>query len=155
MNNRVPRSLLLILRLHLGVIFLITVIGKITGPEPFSVEMLKFVDWALTKPGPAWYHAFLRAVVIPHGTLFGMLVIVGELVAGILLLTGTMTRLGAAIAMVLFLNFMWAKGRWFWSPDSEDAAVFFSALVVMLGRAGRAYGVDAYLARRWPGSVLW
>jgi hypothetical protein len=27
--------------------------------------------------------------------------------------------------------------------------------VVFLGRAGRVYGVDAYLAKRWPNSPLW
>ena len=43
----------------------------------------------------------------------------------------------------------------FWSPDSEDAAVFFIALVVFLGRAGRAWGVDSYLAKSWPKSPLW
>jgi hypothetical protein len=54
-----------------------------------------------------------------------------------------MTRVGAAVAMFLFLNYMLAKGRMFWSPDSEDAAVFFIALVVFLGRAGRVWGVEA------------
>jgi uncharacterized membrane protein YphA (DoxX/SURF4 family) len=79
----------------------------------------------------------------------------GELVAGLSLLLGIGTRLGAAVAMFLFLNFMLAKGRLFWSPDSEDAAVFFSALVVLLGAAGRVWGVDAYLAKRWPRVLLW
>jgi len=50
---------------------------------------------------------------------------------------------------------MLAKGRLFWSPDSEDAAVFFSALVCLLGAAGRVLGIDAYLARRWPQVLLW
>ena len=77
----------------------------------------------------------------------------GEAFAAISLLTGTMTRVGAAVAM--FLNYMLAEGRMFWSPDSEDAAVFFIALVVFLGRAGRVWGVDAYLAKRWPKSALW
>ncbi|HXH40328.1 MAG TPA: DoxX family protein [Thermoanaerobaculia bacterium] len=155
MNDRIPRSLLLILRLHLGVILLITDLGKLFRDEPFSKEMLDFVGYSLRRPGFGAYHQFLRSVVVPHATLFSVLVMAGELVAGILLLTGTMTRLGAAIAMLLFLNYMWAKGRWFWSPDSEDAAVFFSALVVLLGAAGRVFGVDAILARRWPRVLLW
>jgi len=50
---------------------------------------------------------------------------------------------------------MLAKGHMFWSPDSEDAAVFFIALVVFPGRAGRVWGVDWYLAKRWPKSPLW
>ena len=155
MQNSVPRSLLVILRAHLGVILLITVAGKLFRPQPFSVEMLEFIEFALHRKGFEWYHEFLRVVVVPHATLFSYLVIAGELIAGILLLTGTLTRLGGAIAMLLFINYMWAKGRWFWSPDSEDAAVFFSALVVTLGAAGRAWGVDAILAKRWPRSLLW
>jgi uncharacterized membrane protein YphA (DoxX/SURF4 family) len=79
----------------------------------------------------------------------------GELAAALLLLTGTATRIGAMIAMLLFLNFMLAKGRMFWSPDSQDAAVFFIALVVFLSRAGRVWGVDALLAKRWPRSWIW
>ena len=61
----------------------------------------------------------------------------GELLADLSLLLGAATRVGAAIAMFLFLNYMLAKGRLLWSPDSQDAAVFFIALVVGLGRAGR------------------
>jgi uncharacterized membrane protein YphA (DoxX/SURF4 family) len=79
----------------------------------------------------------------------------GELFAAVSLLTGTLTRLGAAVAMFLFLNYMLAKARMFWSPDSQDAAVFFIALVVFLGRAGRVWGIDALLARRWPRFWLW
>ena len=155
MNDRVPRALLVILRVHLGVILIITDIGKIFGPRPFAADMLDFVSRGLTRPGFEWYDRFLSDVVIPHAALFAILVMAGELVAGLSLLSGTLTRAGAVIAMVLFLNYMWTKGRWFWSPDSEDAAVFFSALVVMLGAAGRKFGLDSYLARRWPGALLW
>jgi uncharacterized membrane protein YphA (DoxX/SURF4 family) len=155
LTNAVPRSLLAILRLHLGAILLITDAGKLFRDQPFSAEMVDFINAMLKRPGWAWYQQFLRADVLPHATLVSYLVMIGELVAGICLLTGTFTRLGAAIAMLLFLNYMFAKGRWFLSPDSEDAAVFFSALVVMLGAAGRRFGVDAFLARRWPHALLW
>lgn len=154
-TNVVPRWLLVILRLHLGAILLITDAGKLFRAEPFAVEMAGFINFALKRPGWTWYHDFLRATVLPHAIAFSYLVMIAELVAGISLLTGTFTRVGAAIAMLLFLNYMLAKGRWFLSPDSEDAAVFFSALVVMLGAAGRAFGFDVFLARRWPGALIW
>jgi uncharacterized membrane protein YphA (DoxX/SURF4 family) len=154
-TNVVPRSLLVILRLHLGAILLITDAGKLFRPQPFSVEMVEFINFILKRPGFGWYQHFLRDVVLPHATAFSVLVMTGELIAGVCLLAGFFTRAGAAIAMVLFLNYMFAKGRWFLSPDSEDAAVFFSALVVALGAAGRAYGLDVYLARRWPRSPIW
>ena len=151
----VPRWILVILRIHLGVILLFTVAGKIFRDAPFSEEMLAFLQGYAMKNASAAYIAFLQQVVIPNATHFADLIIAGELIAGISLLFGIGTRVGAAIAMFLFLNYMLAKGRLFWSPDSEDAAVFFSAMVCLLGAAGRVYGIDAYLARRWPRVFLW
>jgi thiosulfate dehydrogenase [quinone] large subunit len=150
-----PRGLLVILRVYLGVILFITNLGKLTREDPFANEMLGFLKGVANRRASAPYLHFIQEVVIPHATLFSYLVITGEAIAALSLLTGTMTRIGAAIAMFLFLNYMLAKGRMFWSPDSEDAAVFFIALVVFLGRAGRIWGIDAYLAERWPKSPLW
>jgi len=154
-DNRVPRSLLVILRLHLGAILLITDAGKMFRSQPFQADMVDFINAMLKRPGFHWYQQLLRDVVLPNAQLFSYLVMAGELIAGIALLFGLTTRVGGAIAMLLFVNYMFAKGRWFLSPDSEDAAVFFSAMVVMLGAAGRSFGVDAWLARRWPRSILW
>jgi len=151
----VPRSLLAISRVYLGVILFITVLGKLTRDTPFSTEMLGFLRGVATRRASAPYLDFVQQMVIPHAALFSYLVMIGEAVAALSLLTGTMTRVGAAIAMFLFLNYMLAKGRMFWSPDSQDAAVFFIALVVFLGRAGRVWGVDAYLAKHWPNCRLW
>ena len=151
----VPRALLVILRVYLGVILFITVLGKLTRDNPFATEMLRFLRGVATRRASAPYLQFVQDVVIPHATLFSYLVMTGEAVAALSLLTGTMTRVGAAVAMFLFLNYMLAEGRMFWSPDSQDAAVFFIALVVFLGRAGRVWGVDAYLAKRWSKSALW
>jgi len=143
------------LRIYLGVILLITVLGKLTRDTPFATEMLGFLGGVARRGALPWYTAFIQQVVVPHAALFSYFVMTGELVAAISLLTGTMTRAGALIAMLLFLNYMLAKGRMFWSPDSEDAAVFFIALTVCLARAGRVWGVDAVLAKRWPRSWLW
>jgi len=52
---------------------------------------------------------------------YPLILMTGELVAGIGLLTGALTRLSAFIAILLFLNFMFAKGLWFLSPNSQDA----------------------------------
>jgi uncharacterized membrane protein YphA (DoxX/SURF4 family) len=149
------RALLAFLRIYLGVILFITVLGKLTRDTPFATEMLGFLNGVARRGALPWYTEFIQQVVIPHATLFSYLVMTGELFAAISLLTGTITRLGALVAMSLFLNYMLAKGRMFWSPDSEDAAVFFIALVVFLSRAGRVWGIDAILARRWPRARLW
>ena len=154
-SRYVPRMLLVILRIYLGVILFITALGKLTRDTPFANEMLDFLRGVTTRRASAPYLHFVRQVVIPHASTFSYFVMTGEMFAAVSLLTGTMTRLGAAVAMILFVNYMMAKGRWFWSPDSEDAAVFFIALVVLLGRAGRVCGIDSYLARRWPNAPVW
>ena len=151
----VPRALLVILRVYVGVILFISDLGKLARDNPFAEEMIRFLRGVTTRRAAAPYLHFVQQVVIPHASLFSYLIMTGEAVAAVSLLTGTATRVGAVVAMSLFLNYMLAKGRVFWSPDSEDAALFFIVLVVFLGRAGRVLGIDAYLAKRWPKSPLW
>ena len=153
-SRSISRALLVIPRIYVGVILLISDLGKLTRETPFASEMLRFLRGA-TRRASAPYVDFVQQVIIPHASLFSYLVMAGEAFAAISLLTGTLTRIGAAVAGFLFLNYMLAEGRMFWSPDSEDAALFFIALVILLGRAGRTFGVDNYLAKRWPNSLLW
>lgn len=150
----IHQYLLASLRIYLGVILLITDIGKLTSDTPFSDEMIGFLRAVMPRESPFYVH-FLHAMVIPKAKLFSYLVMTGELVAGIGLLTGALTRLSAFIAILLFLNFMFAKGLWFWSPNSQDAALIFIALAVLIGRSGRVMGLDYFLAQRKPDSLLW
>jgi thiosulfate dehydrogenase [quinone] large subunit len=154
-SRQVTRALLVILRVYVGVILFISDLGKLTRDNPFANEMLRFLRGVTTRRASAPYLHFVQQIVIPHASLFSYLIMTGEAFAAISLLTGTLTRIGSAVAMLLFLNYMLAEGRIFWSPDSEDAALFFIGLVIFLGRAGRAWGVDSYLAKRWPKSPLW
>jgi thiosulfate dehydrogenase [quinone] large subunit len=153
--SHLARRLFAFLRIYLGVILLITVMGKLTRDTPFATEMLGFLSGVARRGAFPWYISFVQQIVVPHASIFSYLVMAGELFAGISLLTGTVTRLGAVVAAFLFLNYMLAKARIFWSPDSEDAAVFFIALVLFLARAGRVWGIDSFLAKRWPRCVLW
>src|SRR5437868_14761360 len=87
-SPHVPRALLAILRVYLGVNLLITNLGKLTRDSPFSVEMLGFLRGVATRRASEPYLNFLQQVVIPHATLFSYLVMTGEAVAALLLLTG-------------------------------------------------------------------
>jgi uncharacterized membrane protein YphA (DoxX/SURF4 family) len=148
--------LFVLLRIYLGVILLVTVYGKITSSSPFVNEMNDFIqgEIAAKRPEP-FYAQFLHDTVEPHAQLFSNLIMIAEFAAGLGLLFGIFTPVSAFIALFLFLNYMLAKGRSFWSPDSEDAAVFFIALVVLVSKAGRLIGVDFFLARRYPHSFFW
>src|SRR5437660_10420494 len=92
MQSSVPRSLLVILRAHLGVILIITVIGKLFRPQPFSVEMLEFIASALNRKGIEGDQEFLRGCVVPHATRLSYLVMARAVAAHIPLLTGRLTR---------------------------------------------------------------
>jgi uncharacterized membrane protein YphA (DoxX/SURF4 family) len=70
--------------------------------------------WALIGP----LRHLVGSVVIPHFTLFGWFVFGIELIAGVLLLLGLMTRLGALLGSAESVAIMLLVGRapseWFW-----------------------------------------
>jgi uncharacterized membrane protein YphA (DoxX/SURF4 family) len=151
----VPRVLLLVLRVYLGVIFLVAAAYKFLAEPSFASSFPGILTHGALQHGHPFYHNFIRSVVLPHASTFAVLVMYGELLTGLSLVAGAATRLGASGAMFLALNYMFPKGAWFWWPSSNDAAVLFIALTLLLGSAGRAVGVDQYLARRWPTVPAW
>ena len=149
------RALLAGLRVYLGIVFLVALFPKLTAGAPFAPRMTGFLQNVALPGAHGFYRAFLEAVVLPHPELFAGLVLVGEAVAALGLVTGTATRLAGAVAALLALNYMLAKGAWPWTPSSNDAAFLVIGLVVAAGAAGRTFGVDGLLAERFPRAPLW
>ena len=76
-----------------------------------------------------------------------------EITVGILLVIGLLTRPVALVAF-LFLGSLWVTElgtSWIW----ELLVTVFASLGVAVGRVGRAWGIDALLARRRPASPWW
>src|SRR5260370_16193736 len=76
-----------------------------------------------------------------------------ELSLGILLVIGLLTRPAALVAF-LFLGSLWITElgtSWIW----ELLVPVIASLGLAVGRAGRAWGIDALLARRSPASLWW
>ena len=76
-----------------------------------------------------------------------------ELSLGILLVIGLLTRPAALVAF-LFLGSLWVTElgtSWIW----ELLVPVVASLGLAVGRAGRAWGIDALLARRSPASLWW
>jgi uncharacterized membrane protein YphA (DoxX/SURF4 family) len=76
-----------------------------------------------------------------------------EISVGILLLIGLFTR-PAAFVGFLFLGSLWLSEfgiGWIW----ELLVSVLACLGLAIGRAGRKWGVDAWLARRNPSSPWW
>jgi thiosulfate dehydrogenase (quinone) large subunit len=144
------RAALAFLRIYLGLLFLYASIPNLR--RGFAANLSGFLnDVALTRSAE-FYREFLQVVVVPNVSLFATLIPWGELLVGVTLLLGLATRLSAAGALLLLVNCMLAKGA---LGTSNDAALAAMAVAIILGAAGRTFGIDAVLARRWPRSPLW
>ena len=76
-----------------------------------------------------------------------------EISVGILLVIGLLTRPVALVAF-LFLGSLWVTEMgtsWIW----ELLVPVVASLGLVVGRAGRAWGIDALLAQRSPSSPWW
>jgi uncharacterized membrane protein YphA (DoxX/SURF4 family) len=118
------RAALVLLRVYLGVVFLLIGIQQLTPDAP-----------------------------VPAGLLVPDLIVWGEIVVGVALTLGLLTRLAAAAALLLLANYILAQGTW--DVTGDRTALGMIALAIMVGAAGRTLGLDGLLARRWPRSPLW
>ena len=76
-----------------------------------------------------------------------------EISLGVLLVIGLLTRPAASVAF-LFLGSLWISEwgtSWIW----ELLVPVLASLGLAVGSAGRKWGVDAWLAQRWPSSPWW
>jgi thiosulfate dehydrogenase [quinone] large subunit len=146
------RSALVLLRLQLGVALLVAGTPKVR--DVFTPHLIEFLQNVALERGHPFYQEFVRNVVIPNAGVFAALVGWGEVLAGAALVLGVATRFAAAAVFLLMVNYLFAKGAWFWMP-SNDAAYAAISLALMIGAAGRTLGVDEFLAKRWPSSPFW
>ena len=95
----------------------------------------------------------IMGLLASHAAMAAPLQAATEISLGILLLVGLLTRPAALVAF-LFLGSLWVSEwgtSWIW----ELLVPVLASLGLALGRAGRAWGVDALLARRNLLSPLW
>ena len=112
--------------------------------------MLEWMQLEAQYPAFGFYGSFVETVVIPNFTLFAWLTFLSELFIGLGLLTGTLTRLAAAVGLMMSINLgiglLEVPGEWPWS---YVMMAMWHALFVVTA-AGRVAGVDSWLRRRLP-----
>lgn len=86
---------------------------------------------------------------------YGAMVGWGELLIGVLLLVGLLTRLLSAVVLVVTVSALVRQVPWPPTPFAVELAVAAIALSLVIGASGRTWGADALLARRWPRSPFW
>jgi uncharacterized membrane protein YphA (DoxX/SURF4 family) len=101
---------------------------------------------------PAAWKAVM-SVAANHAAIAAPLQAMTEISLGILLVIGLITRPVAFVAF-LFLGSLWISEygtSWIW----ELLVPVVASLGLAIGRAGRRWGVDAWLSQRWPSSLWW
>ncbi len=101
---------------------------------------------------PAIWKAVM-AQAASHAAMAAPMQGVAEISFGVLLVIGLLTRPVAFLAF-LFLGSLWMSEwgtAWIW----ELLVPVLGLLGVAVGRAGRRWGVDAWLAQRNPSSLWW
>ena len=101
---------------------------------------------------PAAWKAIM-GLMASHAAIAAPLQAMAEISLGILLVFGLLTRPVAFVAF-LYLASLWMSEwgtAWIW----ELLVPVLASLALAVGRAGRSWGVDALLARRWPSSPWW
>jgi uncharacterized membrane protein YphA (DoxX/SURF4 family) len=95
----------------------------------------------------------VMAQAASHASMAAPLQGMTEITLGVLLVIGLFTRPAATVAF-FFLGSLWLSElgtSWIW----ELLVSVMASLGLAIGRAGRAWGVDAILARRNPSSPWW
>ena len=141
-------------RILIGILWLFSLRWKLP-PDFMPVAGKGLMDWLeleVQYPAFAFYGALVSSIVIPNSTLFAWMIFLTELLVGLSLLTGTMTRLGGLIGLLMAINLgiglLEVPGEWPWS---YVMLAMWQATFVVAG-AGRIFGVDGLLRKRKPDS---
>jgi thiosulfate dehydrogenase [quinone] large subunit len=155
-----------VLRIVVGLYFVKSLVTKMTvimvgGVLPFPAVserwltvMPKIVAKQASENPILFYKQFLEGTVLTHSSTFAQLTAWGETVVGIGLTLGLLTGLASLVGLLLVVNYGLAT-QWM-SPGQQGfhLVLFFLMVAFFFARAGRTWGLDAWLARRRPGSLL-
>lgn len=161
-----PSRWLAVLRMLVGFWFLKALTSKMDfvllggilpfiGVEPRWIAAMPAILARQIADNPIpWYRAFLEQTVVPNSVLFAQLTAWGEVLVGLSLATGCFAGLGALGGLWLSVNYGLASAHLSPASLGFHYMLVIVMLVLFLARSGRAWGLDAWIAWRWPGSLL-
>jgi thiosulfate dehydrogenase (quinone) large subunit len=161
-----PSEWLALLRIVVGLYFVKSLLTKMSlvllggilpipaVSERWLTVMPKIVAKQASDNPLGFYKQFLEGTVLQHSNIFAQLTAWGETVAGLGLTLGLLTGLASLVGLVLVVNYGLAT-QWM-SPGQQGfhLVLFFLMLAFFFARAGRTWGLDGWVARRRPRSLL-
>jgi thiosulfate dehydrogenase [quinone] large subunit len=135
-----------VLRIYVGYYLFFQGIGKYRRDFPKGDWIgLQIGDIGVLDLYP-WYKTFLQNFVMPHGELFGYLVMLGEIAVGACLLLGVFTRVSAFIGLFMLINYYLGPGTARGGTLLAQQHIFIIALAIfVLANPGRTLGLDGLL----------
>jgi len=151
----------LILRLFIGYEWLQSGVNKldnIISDTPSYVETMTFVMtkvWTqgteTVDPNPhAFMSDFLINFVGPNMETALLVIIASEVVIGTLFFIGLLSRPAAVVGLVMNVIFFLAAGHTSPSTLGVNLVMIGAHLFILISSAGRAYGLDALLSKKFP-----
>ena len=138
-----------LLRIMLGLVFLTTWVNNLILGfyTPEGLQGFFTVDFPQSENPLAFYASFINGVILPARAVFAPFQMVAELLLGLALLVGFLTPLSSLAGIFFLINtFLATFGHdWYWAYLMPIGIL----LVVLLAKAGRSAGVDAWLVRRF------
>lgn len=153
----------LFIRLVLGVSWVRAGWEKLDDPgwtaEPRGKAISGFLQGAIAKSTagphpevPHWYHTLVQEVFLPNATLLAVLVTYGELLVGIALIVGLLTRFSALAGVTMNLAFVWAG-----TTSTNPPMLLLGLALAFFGHHAGRFGLDGWgvpwAAARLPGQV--
>ncbi len=152
-DQRYAQIGLAIVRLTIGAMFVSVFFENLKKGAYTPAGYAGVIDYYVKNShAPAAWRSILH-LVSSHAAKAAPLQAITEISLGVLLVLGAFTRPVAFIAFG-FLATLWISElgtSWIW----ELLVPIMGALAVSIGRGGRAWGIDALLARRNPASLWW
>ena len=159
-NRRIVSILWTILRIWLGYTWLHAGLIKTQNPAWFGAEtgtaITGFLQGAIAKATgdhPAvqqWFASFISTVAMPNAVFFSYLVVFGEILVGIGLITGTFTVLSLLVSAFMNLNYMLAG-----SSGLNPNMLVVAFILLYVGSNAYFYGIDQWLLSKNCNLVDW
>lgn len=144
---------LAIMRLGLGAMFLYVFFENLRKGLYGRDGYTGLINYYVEKGHAPGFWKSIMSLAASHAAAAGPMQAVTEVSFGLFLLLGLLTR-PVALAAFLFLASLWVSEwgtAWIW----ELLVPMIAAFSLMVGSAGRKWGIDAKLARKYPRIPLW
>src|SRR5262245_53670864 len=146
LRTSVPGWPLAVFRIAYGVLFLDMALQK--APWNHFGWLEGFIQKEIAHPAFGWYATFLQHVVLPHFSLFGLQTFVIEMLLGLALLLGILTRFAGLGGFLWQINIAVGAfnvpGEWYWIW----VLLTMPQICFALCATGRVWGLDALVRAR-------